>query len=220
MRQKRQFLQRQMLCFLCICVWMFTGCTEQAESVSLTKAEIREETDGDDTVEVSQNTDLDTKEEATGVDQIQTTDDIYVYVCGEVKHPGVYPLEAGSRITHAIEAAGGMTSKAADSYLNQAEVLTDGQKIYVPNQKEAEQTALPETASTGGQAETNDGKININTADKSQLTQLNGIGDSRAEAIISYRESKGAFQSIEEIKNVDGIKDGIFSKIKEQIKVE
>lgn len=64
-----------------------------------------------------------------------------------------------------------------------------------------------------------DGKVNINTADVTQLQTLNGIGASRAQAIISYRESYGLFQSIEEIKNVDGIKDGVYSKIKDEISV-
>lgn len=69
------------------------------------------------------------------------------------------------------------------------------------------------------QQSVDDGKVNINTADAAQLQTLNGIGASRAQAIISYRESYGLFQSIEEIKNVDGIKDGVYNKIKDEISV-
>lgn len=209
MRQKRQRLQQMMAVTLGIMILGMCGCEKAEETELLTKAEVREEVD--DGKEGSSTEGTDTEEEIT--------EEIYVYVCGEVRNPGVYQLEKGNRVTHAIFAAGGMTDKAADSYLNQAELLEDGQKIYVPDQEEAESGALP--ASAGEAApEASDGKININTADKTLLTQLNGIGESRAEAIISYRESKGAFQSIEEIKNVDGIKEGIFEKIKEQIKVE
>lgn len=64
-----------------------------------------------------------------------------------------------------------------------------------------------------------DGKVNINTADVAQLQTLSGIGETRARAIISYRESHGAFQRIEDIKNVQGIKDGVYDKIKDDITV-
>lgn len=69
------------------------------------------------------------------------------------------------------------------------------------------------------QGPADDGKVNINIADAAALQTLNGIGESRAQAIISYRESYGAFQSIEDIKQVDGIKDGVFNKIRDAISV-
>lgn len=147
---------------------------------------------------------------------------IWVYVCGEVASPGVYELQEGDRIMHAIEAAGGLTEAAGQVYLNQAAHLTDGQRIYVPSREE-EQT-LKEEGSPSDMADAGMGKdtgiINLNTATKAELLSLSGIGESRAEAIIAYRETNGGFRKIEDLKKVDGIKEGIFQKIREQITVE
>ena len=164
---------------------------------------------------------------------------IYVYVCGEVKYPGVYELSSGDRIIHAVEAAGGFTDDAAISYLNQAEELSDGEKLSIPSKKEAkileaasasgndasnnEDTAQASSSPSGSgsskSAGTDDGKININTASASELEALSGIGTSRAEAIIKYREETGGFSSTEDIKNVSGIGDGIYAQIKDSITV-
>ena len=145
-----------------------------------------------------------------------------MYVCGEVASPGVYELQEGDRITHAREAAGGLTEAAGQVYLNQAAHLTDGQRIYVPSREE-EQT-LKEEDSPSDMADAGMGKdtgiINLNTATKAELLSLSGIGESRAEAIIAYRETNGGFRKIEDLKKVDGIKEGIFQKIREQITVE
>ena len=156
---------------------------------------------------------------------------IWVYVCGQVADPGVYELAAGDRVVNALSAAGGMTEQAAETYLNQAEVLADGQKIYVPSEKEAQEQKLSPDGSSPGAGSTGDGspgagsssgrteKVNLNTAGKAELMTLGGIGESRAEAIISYREENGGFRSIEEIKKIEGIKEGIFGKIKDKITV-
>lgn len=187
-------------------ILLLCGCKNEAADTALTEISVS------DTEETEVEAEQTIKQEETEEPKI-----IYVYVCGEVRNPGVYKLEQGERITHAILVAGGMTDRAADSYLNQAELLTDGQKIYVPDKEEAESLQAEGLAGT---ETASDGKININTADKSALTSLSGIGDARAEAIITYREANGGFKNIEEIKNIDGIKDGIFEKIKDQIKVE
>ena len=114
-----------------------------------------------------------------------------------------------------IEAAGGMTEKAAESAINQAEKLSDGQQIYVPSEEESS-----EQPGKGNQAqEPDDGKVNLNTAEKEELMSLSGIGEVKAEAIIRYREEKGGFTSIEELKEIEGIKDGVFGKVKDQIKI-
>lgn len=149
---------------------------------------------------------------------------IYVYICGQVAEPGVYELREGDRITDAVCAAGGMTDSAAQTYLNQAALLEDGQKIYVPTEEEADQLLTQGEAgsSTGaGQAvdAADDGKVNLNTADKAELMTLSGIGESRAEAILAYRQEHGSFESIEDIKNIEGIKEGIFNRIKDQLTV-
>ena len=136
---------------------------------------------------------------------------IYVYVCGQVYCPGVFALPEGSRVIDAIECAGGMTGEAASTYLNQAELLEDGQKVYVPTQEETE-AEKPTSIS--------DGRININTARKEELMTLSGVGESKAEAIIRYREEQGRFEQIQDIMNIEGIKEGVFDKIKDKISVE
>ncbi len=168
---------------------------------------------------------------------------IYVDVCGAVVNPGVYELSSDSRVFQAIEKAGGYLPGAAASYLNRARSLYDGQQIYVPTQEEVDSQTIPltqdETAQDGvvqeGTAQTRtaadntaDGtgstqagqRINLNTADVSQLSTLTGVGESKALAIIAYREENGPFTSIEDIMNVPGIKEGTYEKIKDKIAIE
>ena len=137
---------------------------------------------------------------------------VWVYVCGSVNHPGVYELSEGSRITDAIEAAGGMTEEAADTYLNLAETLSDGQKIEVPSLEEAE--VLTEAGKTGAA-----GLVNLNRATEEELMTLSGIGASKAKEIIRYRETKGGFGKPEDLMKIPGIKEGVFHKIRDQITV-
>lgn len=178
-------------------VWMAAGCQEgnQEEPLLEEVEEIREEPEQ-------------TEEEKPEEEKI------CVHVCGQVVSPGVYELPAGSRVYQAVEAAGGMTDGAAWQ-INQAQELTDGQQVYVPSKEEASDAGIE--PGIAGQAE--DGKVNINTATKEELMTLSGIGEARAEAILKYREEKGGFQSTEELKEIDGIKDGIFGKIEDQIKI-
>ncbi len=137
---------------------------------------------------------------------------VWVYVCGEVKDPGVYYLEASSRIMDAIEMAGGMTADADRVHLNLASPIEDGQRIYVSSVSEAAEGS-PEiyTAEESG-------LIDLNTASLEELKTLPGIGDSKASAIIEYRKST-PFETIEDIMNVSGIKENSFQKIKDMIKV-
>ena len=162
---------------------------------------------------------------------------IYVDVCGAVANPGVFQLAAGSRVFQAIEAAGGYLPEAVQNCVNRAGVLTDGQQLYILTQEEMERQGLDPAemfgASDGqmnGSAGTGqntgmtaqvqqDNRININTADEAQLTTLTGIGATRAQAIIAYREENGPFAAIEDIMNVQGIKEGTFAKIKDEIVV-
>ena len=158
---------------------------------------------------------------------------LYIDVCGAVVNPGVYELEAGSRVFQALEAAGGILPEAAGEYVNRAGRLEDGQQIYIPTREEAEkelslqnpaEQALSgrNTASgnTDGDAARTQGRVNLNTADEAALTTLTGIGASKAQAILAYREEHGGFSAIEEILNVPGIKEGTFVKIKDNIAVE
>lgn len=148
------------------------------------------------------------------------------YVCGEVKNPGVYEFSKGARLNEVIELAGGFTKDAASTYLNLAQQAEDGEKIYVPSFAELasmspEQTELGNGKEESSSVETDSAdKININTANIDMLTTLPGIGEAKASYIVSYREEHGEFQSIEELKNVEGIKEGVFKKIKDLITVQ
>ena len=109
-----------------------------------------------------------------------------------------------------------MTAEASEEALNQASMAEDGQQIYVPTKEES---ASVDSGLGAQMTEADDGKININTADKEQLMTLTGIGEAKAELIIQYREEHGGFQSIEELMEIDGIKEGVFQKISGQIKI-
>ena len=152
-----------------------------------------------------------------GEEKTQETGVIYVDVCGHVKNPGVYQLTEDSRVYEAIDKAGGMTEEASASLVNQAERLIDGQQIYVPS--EDEQAYGSGNAAYPAAKDTDNGKVNLNTASKEQLLSLTGIGDVKADSIIRYREENGSFRSVEDIKKIEGIKDGVFNKIKDQITV-
>ena len=181
----------------------------------------------------------DPEKKSSSVENLDTgqPETIYVDVCGAVANPGVFELTAGSRVFQAIEAAGGYLPEAVQNCINRAGILTDGQQIYILTQEEMEQQGLSQaelanapdgdSAGNAGAGESakaaslgqQDNKVNINTADETQLTTLTGIGATRAQAIIAYREENGPFAAIEEIMNVQGIKEGTFAKIKDEIVV-
>lgn len=148
----------------------------------------------------------------------------FVHICGEVKSPGVYELSEGSRVFEAVEAAGGFTEQAAGELLNLAEKISDGMKIVVYSMEEVQAlkdagavTALGEISAGGSEAGKK--RININAAGKEELMTISGIGESRAEDIIRFREENGRFQTIEDIMKVPGIKNAAFQKMKDSITV-
>ncbi len=166
---------------------------------------------------------------------------IYVQVSGAVVRPGVYALPAGARIFQAIELAGGLTGEAESSSLNQAGFLADGQMVYVMDKEEAAAWAAGASAGDGsgavpgmpggdvsegqpGRARSDggaeDGKVNLNTATESDLMALPGIGVAKAKSILAWREENGGFSQIEDLMKIQGIKEGVFSKIKDSVKVE
>ena len=163
--------------------------------------------------------------EDTG-EAIRKAETTTVYICGEVKKPGVYELPTGSRIVDGLIAADGFSVNAAGNYLNQAAPLSDGEMIYVPSKEEllsdgmAAGGALVAAGSGQSTVPESGGLVNINTADKAQLMTITGVGEAKAETIIAYREESGSFRSIEDIMNVPGIKEGMFNKIKDQICVK
>ena len=147
---------------------------------------------------------------------------IYVHVCGAVLQPGVVEVPLGSRAEDALEAAGGFSPEADSEYVNLASPVEDGQQLYFPTMEEAERWRAGMTVSRSGQilTESTNGLININTADETLLCTLPGIGQTRAQAIIAYRQQKGPFERPEDIMKVDGIKQSAFDKISDKITVE
>ena len=162
---------------------------------------------------------------------------LVVHICGAVSAPGVYELPAGSRIIDAVEAGGGFLPEADEACCNLAEEIVDGCQIYIMTKTEScadgqtekkagiqtspdsdMQTADKNVRSNSAPALEN-GLVNLNTADVAALMTLPGIGESRAKAIISYREQHGAFAKIEDIMKISGIKQAAFSKIKDKITV-
>ena len=164
-----------------------------------------------------------TKDGTEGHEEPADTD-ICVYICGAVKKPGVYVMPEGSRIFQLLEKAGGLSADADPVFLNQAELLTDGEQVTVYTREETAEIPQPARTSgdvpaAAGNSGSPDTRININTADAETLQQLNGIGASRAQDIISYRETNGGFGAIEDIMKVSGIKNALFEKIKDDITV-
>ena len=237
----RWFRRLAALFFVSFCVFLFCGCGDQRQLLfdagEDEKAPVRESEDDPaqtaeaDALKPEDNTEADTP------DQIKETagPPIYVDVDGAVRIPGVYCFQDGDRVFQAIEAAGGFRPDAAKEGLNQAALLADAQKIYVPTQEELQgnaaqtfsggtgagsaDTVPAEAGSAGIETASADGKVNINTAGPDELKTLNGIGDARAQAILDYRESSGGFASIEEIRQVSGIGDGIYERIRDHIAV-
>lgn len=147
----------------------------------------------------------------------ETTEDdphmVYVYVCGAVRDPGVVEVPEGSRAEEALRLAGGMTAEADLFYVNLAETVTDGQKLYFPTSEEA--GALEAVVKAA-----EEGLVNINTASAEELCALPGIGTSRAADIVRYREKNGAFQTKEDIMKVSGIKQNAYDKLCDKITVQ
>ena len=180
---------------------------------------------------------LEESEPPTDIAILEDRKNIMIHICGAVVHPGVYELPENSRMIEAIELAGGFTDDASADYINLAQTLTDGSKVIIPTVAQVEkigemnsvdsdsfQTVIEDSYTTksndSGGKNTALSKVNINTADETELGTLTGIGQSRAKSIIAYREENGNFRTVEDIMKVSGIKQGSYDKIKEQITVD
>lgn len=167
---------------------------------------------------------------------------IVIYIIGEVKQEGVYKLDENSRISDAIEKAGGTKENADLSQINLAYKIEDGMRIYIPKKGELVQdkekiedktqeivtgkstditntTSVNTNLSTNKKSKTDIEKINLNKATQTELETLPGIGPSTAEKIIAYRKENGNFKNIEDIMNVNGIGESKYNKIKDLISV-
>lgn len=177
---------------------------------------------------LEKDSDIEEKETSLGEEKI------VVEIKGEVKKPNVYELKNGTRIYELIEEAGGPTDEADLSDINRALYLSDGQCIVIKNinDVESEEVNLNESLNTevansipanlpGEKGEKNESSvININTASKETLMTLNGIGESKAQAIIDYRDEIGGFKSVDDITNVSGIGEKTLEKIKDKISIK
>lgn len=146
---------------------------------------------------------------------------IMVDIGGAVNDPMVAELEEGSRVEDAINAAGGVTEDADLTEINRAAFLEDGDKILIPEKQDVALNDISNAAdgsAKGSYTPYSDGKININTAGSEELQTLDGVGPVTAEKIIDYRESNGRFKDIEDIKNVSGIGEKTFEKLKDDIR--
>lgn len=220
----KKVLKKRQLLFICFC-FLFAACKDQPE-VYL-EAYIETEADVQD-VKVSDAsevivTDID-RVKIGEVDETVTEEEklVYVYVCGAVMIPNVYSLPEGSRICDAITMAGGLREDADAMSVNQAQLVSDGQMLRIYTKEETAEAGLSETYSLNeefAEAGTED-RININTATRSQLMTLPGIGSAKADAILAYRTEQGAFHSIEDLMKIPGIKEGVFEQIRERIRID
>ncbi len=183
----------------------------------------------------------DSKEEV--VEEKLEVTNIYVEVKGAVNAPGVYNLKSDKRIFDAIELAGGLGEDANINYINQTRMLEDEMLIVIMTNAEIAQAianremiereesevnvadtqteiiGYDECYSSSGDSSESGGLISINNASKEELMTLSGIGESKASDIISYRNLNGGFKSIEDLKNVNGIGEATFNKIRDFIKI-
>ena len=149
--------------------------------------------------------------------------EISVYICGFVKSPGVVKVKEGTRLDEAVELVGGTKEEADLNAVNLAYRLSDEDMIYIPKKGEKLQgtsKTIPGVNTVKDVSVNKPKKVNINTASERELDTLEGVGPATAKAIINYRNDKGLFKSIEDIKKVKGIGDSKFNNMKDNITVE
>lgn len=195
------------------------GVFERREKVVPSNVETVQSTDENSGVKKNNENPLEKKDEVKN---------ITVYISGAVANPGVISIESDKRLDDAIKKVGGLSKDADVERINLAMNIEDSQHYIIPakgdntqpqgNQQapvQAENAALPSGGGTGG-----NGKVNINSADQTQLETIPGVGPSTAKKIIDYREKEGKFSAVEDIKNVSGIGDKKFENMKDSIDVQ
>lgn len=194
------------MCILCLDI-VLCACIRRNETRIMLTA-LENDTDMQSEETTAENAYIETTERQQTVTEVEM---VCVHVCGAVNNPGVYELPKGSRIYEAIDAAGDFAEDAASDYTNLAQIINDEMKIIIPTMQDVENGYIPM------QSDSDEGLININTADVTALCTLPGVGESRAEAIIAYRKRNGSFETIEQIMEVDGIKEAMYAKIQDKI---
>ncbi|MEB7453833.1 helix-hairpin-helix domain-containing protein [Lysinibacillus sphaericus] len=145
---------------------------------------------------------------------------VFVDIKGAVMYPGVYELQPDKRIFDAIQLAGGYIENADTQLVNHAQKVQDEMVIYIPIKGEQLEDISSNLLMLPLESQNKSQKINVNTADAETLATLPGIGPSKAHSILSYREEKGRFQTIDDVRNINGIGDKTFEKIKDSITVK
>lgn len=184
-----------------VCMLLLTACTSEEQGVIYTNEAVLSEPD----------TSLET------IVELQTQCDVYVQVNGEVKNPGVYQVRSDFRVFQVIDTAGGFTELADKEAVNMARPVQDEMVIYVPAQ--GEQLSERIDSVIGSEESEDTGKVNLNTASKERLMTLPGIGESKASAIIAYREEQGRFTDVSQLKEISGIKDSTYEKLVDLITI-
>ncbi|MGN1386767.1 MAG: helix-hairpin-helix domain-containing protein [Bacillus sp. (in: firmicutes)] len=163
-------------------------------------------------------------EEELPIEETAVPQEIKVDVKGAVLSPGLYMALGGERVFDLVEKAGGFTAEADRNRVNLAQIVEDQMVIYVPVIGEEGENMLVQNGGIGSLGTSNANaqegqKVNLNTADETELQTLTGVGPSKAAAIIQYRTENGPFQKIEDLKNISGIGEKTFEKLKEDIAI-
>lgn len=236
--------RKQLMIVLIILIVIIIGVARYASMESSSVGEIVESGNTTSQVQDTESVSAEPVSETLAEDTIEEPEPaqpiaVFVDVGGAVVRAGVIALSPGSRITDAIEAAGGLTEYADISVINRAQIVADGDKIYIPTVSEVENGHIKPSVglvtgvgpgvavSSNGQGSSvpvgnapgtdAQGRINLNTADSTTLQLLNGVGPSTAQKIIDYRNTHGQFKRVEDIKNVSGIGQKTYEKLKEDI---
>lgn len=174
---------------------------------------------GSDEIKIDEGNSSAIEEDGVFQQEVNSTQShLYVDIGGEVMKPGVYEVSDGTRLFEVIDKAGGLTEDADIDGINRAETVQDGQKIMIGRHGENPDENR-DSYSANNVTDSGEGKVNINTADAAALQTIPGIGPSKADRIIEYRESEGKFNEIDDIKNISGIGNKTFESIKEFITV-
>lgn len=167
---------------------------------------------------ISEPEDADAKNQA--MQEKEPEKEVVVHVCGAVNVPGVYVLPDSSRLYEAVAMAGGFCEGADTDYPNLARTVQDGERIYILSYEETSALTTEQKVAGDAGEQPRETLINLNTATVQQLTSLPGIGEAKAADILAYREKVGRFTAVEELKNISGIGDAMFERVKDKIMVK